>query len=337
MAGCGTKRRLVVVTLAITTCCSNALRIAITGTNSGIGQSAAQILLAQGHVVYHACRDAKAAEDAVALAGGGIPMVCDLADLSSVRSFADSMCELEPLDVLCLNAGVSPSRKAEAPQRTKEGFEATIGINHLGHFVLANLLRRNLASNAKVIVTASGVHDPASPGGLVGGNPATGATLGDLSGLKTGAIMIDGSSKYCGAKAYHDSKLCNVLFAREAHRRWGDSLIVRSFNPGLITSTGLFRAAREDNFLSAALFSFVATNLAGFSVPVQVGGARLAYCATASADEVPSGSYLSAPNAKSQATTRADGFGDAAVSKEARNDDLATRLWERSALEAGLV
>ena len=99
--------------------------------------------------------------------------------------------------------------------------------------------------------------------------------------------MADGAMTYNGAKAYHDSKLCNVLFAREADRRWrAGGVSVRSFNPGLITDTGLFRAARKDNLVGTLLFSFVATNLAGFSVPVEVGGARLAYAATASEAEV---------------------------------------------------
>ena len=171
------------------------------------------------------------------------------------------------------------------------------------------------------------------------GDPATGATLGDLSGLgalQGGAAMADGAATYNGAKAYHDSKLCNVLFAREAHRRWGDGVSVRSFNPGLITDTGLFRAARKDNFVGTLLFSFVATNLAGFSVPVEVGGARLAYAATASEVEVPSGSYLSAPAATSKAATRAEGFEDARVSKEAQDDALAAALWLRSAELVGL-
>ena len=98
---------------------------------------------------------------------------------------------------------------------------------------------------------------------------------------------------YNGAKAYHDSKLCNVLFAREADRRWrAGGVSVRSFNPGLITDTGLFRAARKDNLVGTLLFSFVATNLAGFSVPVEVGGARLAYAATASEAEVLCSYYL---------------------------------------------
>ena len=264
-------------------------------------------------------------------------MVCDLSDLSSVRAFAEALSEAAPdLDVLCLNSGVSPSRKAASAQRTRDGFEATIGINHIGHFCLANLLQPLLAKRSgRLVVTASGVHDPESPGGLVQGDPATGATLGDLSGLGAqpgagGASMVDGATVFNGAKAYHDSKLCNVLFSREAHRRWGDSISVRSFNPGLITDTGLFRAARQDNFFGTAVFSFVATNVAGFSQPVEVGGARLSYMATADETEVPSGSYFSAPSATSKAATVADGFAAARVSKEALDDELAPKLWERS-------
>jgi len=323
---------------------SSALSVAITGTNSGIGKAAASLLLKDGHTVYHACRTAEGAQQAVEAAGGGTPMVCDLADLASVRSFAAALTEQAPdLDVLCLNSGVSPSRKAEAPRRTQDGFEETIGINHLGHYCLARLLHPLLERNGgRLVVTASGVHDPDSPGGTVQGDKATGATLGDLSGLGAtddGApVMVDGAVVFGGAKAYHDSKLCNVLFSREAHRRWGaGGVSVRSFNPGLITDTGLFRAARRDNAISTALFSFVATNLAGFSQPVEVGGARLAYAATASEADVPSGSYLSAPSATSAAASRADGFGDAAVSKEARDDALAARLWERSAEVVGLA
>lgn len=320
---------------------SPALRIAITGTNSGIGQSAAKMLLEQGHTVYHACRTAEGAKEAVSKAGGGIPMVCDLADLASVKAFAEAICQQEPaLDVLCLNSGVSPSRKAEAPKRTKDGFEETVGINHLGHFFLAQLMQPLLLSNrGRLVVTASSVHDPESAGGTVGGDPSTGATLGDLSGLGAvpDAAMVDGAAAFNGAKAYHDSKLCNVLFMREAHRRWGDAISVRSFNPGLITSTGLFRAARADNWLSASIFSFVAEKIAGFSQPVEVGGSRLAYMATASEADVPSGSYLSAPAATSKATTRADGFDAAQISKEARDDALAKRLWELSAQVVGLA
>ena len=62
--------------------------------------------------VYHACRTAEGAQQAVAAAGGGEPMVCDLADLQSVRAFASALSEkAATLDCLCLNSGVSPSRK----------------------------------------------------------------------------------------------------------------------------------------------------------------------------------------------------------------------------------
>ena len=73
---------------------------------------------------------------------------------------------------------------------------------------------------------------------------------------------------------------CNVLFTREAHRRWGpengadgEGLRVRSFNPGFIPRSGLFRAPREDNWFAAAALTFVAERVAKFAVPIDVGGA----------------------------------------------------------------
>ena len=104
------------------------------------------------------------AQVAVQGAGGGVPMLCDLADLSSVRNFAAELQEKAPkLDVLCLNAGMSPSTKATVAGRTKDGFEECVGTNHLGHFLLANLLQPHLAGcggEGRLVVTASGVHDP---------------------------------------------------------------------------------------------------------------------------------------------------------------------------------
>lgn len=75
-----------------------------------------------------------------------------------------------------------------------------VGTNHLGHFLLTNLLVDSLAPGARVVITASEVHNPASPGGSVG----PGATLGDLRGLAddgAGFEMIDGSA-YNADKAY---------------------------------------------------------------------------------------------------------------------------------------
>ena len=96
-----------------------ALHIAITGTSQGIGLDAAKRLIRDGHTVYHANRNSARSAEAAQAAGGGIPMVCDLASLASVRQFADELSGKE-LDVLCLNAGIAPSTKAEAPETTAE-------------------------------------------------------------------------------------------------------------------------------------------------------------------------------------------------------------------------
>lgn len=339
----------ILFTLLLIARSARGLTIAITGSSQGIGLDAAKRLIADGHTVFHACRNQDRANAAVSGAGGGVPLVCDLADFSSVRAFAKTLETKAPtLDVLCLNAGIAPSTKATEPKLTKDGLEECIGVNHLGHFLLANLLHDHLSKSGggRLVVTASGVHDPEAPGGNVGGEG--GATLGDLSGLgfklldafgkiENGPTMVDGSVIYDGGKIYKDSKLCNVLFCREAMKRWGNSdnpLTVRSLNPGFIPSSGLFRAPREDNLIGATLFTFAA-GLIGFAVPIEVGGGRLAYMATADDTEVPNGSYFSAPT-KSKALTKSDGFDQGTISKEASDDVLAARLWDRSLEIVGL-
>ncbi len=220
--------------------------------NSGIGLNAASKLAMQGHKVFLACRTLAKAEAAAAQIKAAqpsadvVPMECDLASMASIRAFSDRWHSLgERLDVLVLNAGVQfsgawrelnvrchpllasfsltytssrPSGERDV-LRTSDGFEITVGTNHLGHFLLANLLLPDLnaaGEGARIVVTASEVHDPASAGGSVG----LGAHLGDLSGLAQGPAftMVDGGA-YDADKAYKDSKLCNMLFTRELSRR----------------------------------------------------------------------------------------------------------------------
>lgn len=108
----------------------------------------------------------------------------------------------------------------------------------MGHFYLNQLILHSIKDNGRIGVTASGVHDPDSPGGAQG----VPATLGDLAGLEKAAAgdgkfdMVDGGT-FNADKAYKDSKLCNVLFTRELQRRLdekGSSIKVNCFNPGLI-------------------------------------------------------------------------------------------------------
>ena len=262
-----------------------------------------------------------------------------------MRAFAKKFGEeRKKLHVLINNAGIMHTPEG----KTKQGFELQFGTNHLGHFLLANLLAPKVS---RIVVTASSVHDPEQPGGAVGGKG--GATLGDLRGLGPlttgGPTMVDGATEYDGStaarksdsrrpprhrltglllrrsKVYKDSKLWNVLFCREAKKRFPE-VDVRSLNPGFIPTSGLFRAPREDNFFGATAFAFFA-GLAGFAVPIDVGGERLAYVATS--DEVPRGAYLSAETG-SKAATYAEGFDDGLISPEGQNDQLAARLWDRS-------
>ena len=126
-----------------------------------------------------------------------------------------------------------------APRRTHDGFEETIGVNHLGHFALVRDLLPCMRRGSRVAVTSSCVHDPASPDGRNGATP----TLGDLAGMEAGDFSMCDGGAFDGNKAYKDSKLCNVLFAREKQRCCrAAGVVVSAFSPRFVPSSGLFRA-----------------------------------------------------------------------------------------------
>jgi len=295
-------------------------KIIVTGANSGVGLEGAKLLAAAGHEVVCACRTAAKADAAAAACGhGAVGAVCDLADLASVRAFAASVTSV---DVLVNNAGLALNTKDATPQRTKDGFEMTIGTNHLGHFLLYEALEAKLARSKapRLVVTASPVHDPKSGGGDVG-SPAG---LGDLSGLKDrNFAMCDGSS-YDADKAYKDSKLCNILFAAEAARRLEEKnpkATVNAFSPGLIPSPdGFFK---YQNKFFAKTFSTIAT-AAGVAETPQFGGACLAYMAAATELDGVSGAwYDTDPPGKHQLRAHDP-------SAEARDVDKQRKLWALS-------
>jgi protochlorophyllide reductase len=187
--------------------------ILITGSNSGIGLNAALRMAQQpcGHTLILACRTLRKAQDAIsniqascAVQGTLLPMECDLANLYSIQFCAEWFeTQSISIDVLCLNAAVARNTSAQDVLRTKQGFELTIGTNHLGHFYLTQQLMPRIRE--RIVVTASGVHDPESPGGAQGSK----ATLGTLQGMETQGIhfeMIDGA-RFDADKAYKDSKV----------------------------------------------------------------------------------------------------------------------------------
>jgi NAD(P)-dependent dehydrogenase (short-subunit alcohol dehydrogenase family) len=127
--------------------------------------------------------------------------------------------------------------------RSVDGFELTFAVNHLGHFLLTNLLLGRLAANApaRVVIVASGVHDPKLRTGMPKPRITDITTLAATDGERQG--------DFDGRLAYVNSKLCNLWFAYELVRRVeaaglsndGRRLTVNAFDPGLVPGSGLAR------------------------------------------------------------------------------------------------
>ena len=241
------------------------------------------------------------------------------------------------LTALALNAGVEYSGDPVV-HRTKENFEETVGVNHLGHFLLANMLLDELEKSSethpRIVVTASEVHDPASPGGGVG----KGATLGDLSGIETqgAAFEMASGEEFDADKAYKDSKLMNLLFTYELERRLRErnsKITVNAFGPGLITRTGLFR---NQNPLFVKVFDFAVNNVFHVAETVSGGGDVLVFMLTdPSLGGDRGGLYYN--NTLSPGTPpTGHAFVPTESSKESNDVDEARRLWALSESLVGL-
>ena len=315
--------------------------ILITGASSGIGLAAAQLLARAGHRLTLPCRNPSRADALAAAltdAQANTPL-CDLADLASVERLATALLlEGSPIDTLVLNAGLQYSGARE-PRWSVQGFELTFAVNHLAHqFLLQRLLPLLLASpRPRVVITASEVHDPATPGGRVG--PPAG--LGNLEGLRqgAGAAMVDGRSPFHAEKAYKDSKLCNLLMARALVTQLSGlqrPLPVLAWSPGLVIprgKAGFFRYSREHNPLGQALFALLARDLLRVcETPARAGG----LLAGLAADPVEDQAGFSYRCNRVVAPGRLC-FEPCHPSAEARDDQLADALWQLSASQVGLA
>jgi NAD(P)-dependent dehydrogenase (short-subunit alcohol dehydrogenase family) len=212
----------------------------VTGANSGIGLPTARALAEAGAQVVLAVRDvAKGETVAASIAGDTEVRRLDLADLASVRAFADAW--QGDVDVLINNAGVmrTPER------RTADGFELQIGTNHLGHFALTNLLLRHVTD--RVVTVSSGAHR----GGSI--------SLDDLNWRRR---------RYQRWAAYQQSKLANLLFTLELQRRLtaaGSPIRALAAHPGYAATNLQFRSERgiEDRVMGLANRLFAQTDEAG--------------------------------------------------------------------------
>jgi protochlorophyllide reductase len=255
-----------------------------------------------------------------------------LADLASIERCATELLTVgESIDSLVLNAGLQYSGASE-PRWSVQGFELTFAVNHLAHqALLQRLLPLLLQGTApRLVVTSSEVHDPTTAGGKVG-QPAG---LADLDGLRqgAGAAMLNGGP-FNAEKAYKDSKLCNLLMARELDRQLrqqGQTLPVLAWSPGLVIprgSGGFFRYSRSQNPFGQALFALIARDLLRLTETPQRAGALLADLATSSPPD-PVGFQYWSNRVLGPGRLR---FEVSEISLEARNDELAGELWRLSA------
>jgi NAD(P)-dependent dehydrogenase (short-subunit alcohol dehydrogenase family) len=195
--------------------------VLITGATSGIGKATAVGVAARGARVVLAVRDTDKGERVAAglpgETGGHVVRHLDLADLTSVRRFADET--TEEVDVLVNNAGVSESTL----HRTRDGFESQFGTNHLGHFLLTTLLLPRITSR---VVTVS---SQAERMGRL-----------DLEDLNWR------TRPYAGGRAYADSKLANLVFTLELDRRLreaGSAVRALAAHPGIVVTPIYERSA----------------------------------------------------------------------------------------------
>ena len=267
----------------------------VTGANTGIGLATATDLAARGGTVTVACRSREKGEAAVAaiVAATGPERVrfhqLDLADLSAARDSAAAFRALgEPLDVLINNAGVAGRRG-----QTRDGFELTFGVNHLGHFAFTLGLLDCLTASAsrdsqgaRIVNVSSDAH-----------YQATGIDFGQVR-RRTATIT--------GVPEYEVSKLCNVLFSQELSRRLaGTGVTSYALHPGVVASDIWRRVPWPARRL-----------LTRRMLTVEQGARTSLYCATEPALATDSGRYY-------------DACAERAASPVA-TAELAGQLWEHS-------
>ena len=264
----------------------------ITGANSGIGLEAARALADHEARVILAVRDVAKGERAAAEIGGDTHVrKLDLADLASVRAFAEDT--HDDIDVLINNAGVMNVPAS----RTVDGFELQFGTNHLGHFALTNLLLPRIMD--RVVVLSSGAH-------------------------RYGKIRLDDPNwehgRYDRYRAYGQSKLSNLLFASELQRRLreiGSEVKVVSAHPGWAATNLQSHSGRTIENAAMALGNKV---LAQDSA---MGALPTLYAAT---QALPDDGYVG-PDGLAEMRGYPTLVGR---NKAAQDDETARKLWELS-------
>ena len=258
--------------------------VLITGASSGVGLFATKALADRGWHVVMACRDplkARRAQAALSIPDHSVTHLrVDLGDLESVRQLVEAFHATGlPLDALVINAAVYMPRLKE-PKRSPQGYELSMATNHLGHFLLIQMLLPDLQRSGhpsrRVVILGTVTANSRELGGKIP-IPAP-ADLGDLSGFAAGfkapVAMADGKPFKPG-KAYKDSKLCNMITTQELHRRLHSStgIVFSSLYPGCVADTPLFRNTPR---AFQKIFPWFQKNITGGYVSQALAGERVA-------------------------------------------------------------
>lgn len=187
----------------------------VTGATSGLGHETVRVLALHGGRVLAAGRSEAGVREACAdIHGEVVPVACDLASAASVKgAVARARAEFGPLDGIVCNAGVMALPKLQKIR----GYEAQFMTNHIGHFMLVTGLLDRLGPSGRVVMVSSGAHKMAPNGGIAFDN-------------------LSGDKGYTPWKAYGQSKLCNLLFARELAQRLPAGQTANALHPGVIVT-----------------------------------------------------------------------------------------------------
>ncbi len=271
----------------------------ITGANSGIGKATAIALAHQGAKIVMACRNKDKAElaknEIVGKSGNEEVeiMLVNFASQKSVREFATEFkSKHSKLDILVNNAGLI----AQSREVTEDGIEISFAVNHLGHFLLTNLLMEELknAESARIINVSSEAHR--------------------LGSIDFNNLNLENG--YSNVKSYANSKLANILFTLELSKRLEtDGITANSLHPGVVDS----------NFAgnSSIFWQALMTMAKPFMVSIEKGAETSVYLASSPEAENMNGKYFVRKKEKEP-------------SKAAKNEAVAKKLWEVSEKLVGL-
>ncbi|MQL91414.1 hypothetical protein Taro_024038 [Colocasia esculenta] len=283
------------------------LTAVITGASSGIGKETARVLALRGVHVVMAVRNLSAGHCAKEAITKEVPkakidvLELDLASMASVRKFSSEFSSLKlPLNILINNAGIMACPFALSP----DGIELQFATNHIGHFLLTDLLLENMKKTARksaiegrIVILSSEAH-----------------TVTYREGIRFD--KINNKLKYNSVLAYGQSKLSDILHANELSRRFkeeGVNITANSLHPGVIV-TNLFRYHSVLNAICSTLGRLVMKN-------VQQGAATTCYVALHPQVQGVSGKYFSHSNIAKR-------------SSKAEDVELAKKLWDFS---SGLI